>query len=623
MIIIENISALLRELMTHPRKAFPSVYSLACSSRTSRSGSSVLNLIHSFLIALIILIAVPACNSSGGGGAGNNGGDANNGDDPDIIVNAGTHQLLAFNDLGMHCADLDYSTFVILPPFNVVHSQVIERGSPPRIKNSQQVNVSYRATRDVSGSINSTSQNQSGAVEKTNFWNTNPATGNTYVFDLFGLNPPADEGLAFEQAMPGILNPYVANDPQAFNHFDPDKQWFAADGVPILPIDDSGQRNAYPLMRVSATDPATGKTLASLDVVLPVASEADCQNCHALGEVAAPVASQVDFIPPDDINDANSVLQAAKHNILALHDDKHDTNLLNETPVLCAACHYSAALDLAGTGPAGEQLNNDTMSGVMHGYHGQLTDPASGEQIFPTNGTLEETCYQCHPGKITQCLRGAMGGAGIECKDCHGSMLAVGSDARKPWLDEPRCESCHTGDAVSHLGNAIRLSQAWADDVDVATPRTAVNKRFAENNNALYRNSLGHGDVACEACHGSTHAIWPNAQASANDNLAAIQLQGHSGSIIECSACHTSLPLTLKGPHGMHNVNSTDWNLEHEDFYEKNPNACRACHGTNLEGTVLSRTATDREYLRDDDGDRTIQLAKGTPVSCDLCHEKP
>ena len=623
MIIIENISALLRELMTHPRKAFPSVYSLACSSRTSRSGSSVLNLIHSFLIALIILIAVPACNSSGGGGAGNNGGDANNGDDPDIIVNAGTHQLLAFNDLGMHCADLDYSTFVILPPFNVVHSQVIERGSPPRIKNSQQVNVSYRATRDVSGSINSTSQNQSGAVEKTNFWNTNPATGNTYVFDLFGLNPPADEGLAFEQAMPGILNPYVANDPQAFNHFDPDKQWFAADGVPILPIDDSGQRNAYPLMRVSATDPATGKTLASLDVVLPVASEADCQNCHALGEVAAPVASQVDFIPPDDINDANSVLQAAKHNILALHDDKHDTNLLNETPVLCAACHYSAALDLAGTGPAGEQLNNDTMSGVMHGHHGQLTDPASGAQIFPTNGTLEETCYQCHPGKITQCLRGAMGGAGIECKDCHGSMLAVGSDARKPWLDEPRCESCHTGDAVSHLGNAIRLSQAWADDVDVATPRTAVNKRFAENNNALYRNSLGHGDVACEACHGSTHAIWPNAQASANDNLAAIQLQGHSGSIIECSACHTSLPLTLKGPHGMHNVNSTDWNLEHEDFYEKNPNACRACHGTNLEGTVLSRTATDREYLRDDDGDRTIQLAKGTPVSCDLCHEKP
>ena len=575
-----------------------------------------MNNINKIFVTLIMLLTIPAC---GGGG----GGDDDNEGNPGVVVIPDTHQVLAFNDLGMHCADLDYSTFVILPPFNVVHSQVIERGSTPRIRNASEVDVSYRAVKDASNSINSTSQNQAGAVEKTNFWDINPDTGNTYVFDLFGLNPPADEGLAFGQAMPGILNPYTANDPQPFNHFDADKEWFAADGVPILPIDDSGQLNAYPLMRVSATNPATGETLASLDVVLPVAAEADCQNCHAVGEVAAPAASPIDFILPDDINDPNSVLQAAKHNILALHDAKHGTSLLNGTPVLCAGCHYSAALDLAGTGPAGEQLDNDTMSGVMHGHHGQLTNPATGERLFPTDGTLEETCYQCHPGKVTKCLRGAMGGAGIECQDCHGSMLAVGSDSREPWVDEPRCESCHTGDAVSHLGDGIRLSQAWDGDIDIAIPRLAVNKRFAENSNTLYRNSLGHGDVACEGCHGSTHAIWPNALASANDNLAAIQLQGHTGSIIECSTCHTSLPLTLNGPHGMHNVNSTGWNLEHEDFYEKNPNACQACHGRNLEGTVLSRTAADRDYLRDDDGDSTLHMARGTPVSCDLCHEKP
>ena len=571
---------------------------------------------NKLFITLFILLAIPAC---GGGGSG----DDDNEDDPSIVETSDTHQVLAFNDLGMHCADLDYSTFVILPPFNVIHSQIIKRGNIPRIQNDREVNVSYRAVNDAVGSINTTSQNQAGAVEKTNFWDINPDTGNTYVFDLFGINPAPDEGLAFGQSMPGILNPYTANDPQPFNHFDAAKKWFAADGVPILPIDDSGQPNAYPLMRISATNPANGETLASLDVVLPVASEADCQNCHALGEVAAPVASPVDFFPPDDINDPNSVLQAAKHNILALHDAKHGTSLINETPVLCAGCHYSRALDLAGTGPAGGQLTHDTMSEVMHSHHGQLTDPATNERLFPADGTVEETCYQCHPGKVTKCLRGAMGGAGIECKDCHGSMLAVGSDAREPWLDEPRCESCHTGDAVNHLGDGIRLSQAWGDDIDIATPRLADNKRFAENTNMLYRNSLGHGDVACEGCHGSTHAIWPNALASANDNVAAIQLQGHAGSIIECSACHTSLPLTLNGPHGMHNVNSTDWNLEHEDFYEKNPNTCRACHGSNLEGTVLSRTAAERNYLRDDDGDRSIHLAKGTQVSCNLCHEKP
>lgn len=584
-----------------------------------------MNNINNILIALIILLTIPACNSGGGssGGVNNSSSNDDNEGDPGTIVTSDTHQVLAFNDLGMHCADLDYSTFVILPPFNVVHSQVIERGATPRILNAGDVNVSYRAVRDAAGSINTTSQNQAGAVTKANFWDVNPDTGNTYVFDLFGLNPPPDEGLAFGQKMPGILNPYVANDAMPFNHFDSDKQWFAADGVPILPIDDSGQLNAYPLMRVSATNPATGKTMASLDVVLPVASEADCQNCHALGEIAAPLASPVDFILPADINDPNSVLQAAKHNILALHDDKHGTSLLDETPVLCAGCHYSRALDLAGTGPAGEQRNNDKMSGVMHAHHGELTDPATAALLFPANGTLEETCYQCHPGKVTKCLRGAMGGAGIECKDCHGSMLAVGRNTREPWVDEPRCESCHTGDAVSHLGGNLRLSQAWDGDIDIATPRLAVNKRFAENTNTLYRNSLGHGDVACEGCHGSTHAIWPNALASANDNTAAIQLQGHAGSISECSACHASLPLTLNGPHGMHNVNSTGWNLGHDDFYENNPKACRACHGQNLEGTALSRTAAERDYLRDDDGDRTIHLARGTPVSCNLCHEKP
>ncbi len=569
----------------------------------------------------IILIAGLLVSGCGGGGGSTD--DAQTVGSTTELLTSDSHQVLAFNDLGMHCADLDYSTFVTLPPFNVVHSQVIERGDKPRILSSTQVHVSYRATMDTAGSINSTSQNQGGGVTKTNFWDINPKTGNTYVNDLFGLNPAPDEGLAFGQAMPGILSPYAANDPQPFNHFDVARRWFAADGIPIVPVDDSGQLNAYPLMRVTASNPDTGATLASLDVVLPVASEADCQNCHAAGEVAAPINSPVNFILPDDINDPNSVLQAAKYNVLLLHDAKHTTDLVNSTPVLCAACHYSRALDLAGTGPAGEQTSHQKMSVVMHEHHGQLTDPDTNQPVFPPDGTLEQTCDQCHPGKVTQCLRGAMGGSGIECRDCHGSMLAVGNPTREPWLDEPRCESCHTGDAVAHLGGDIRLSQAWDDDIDTATPRLAVNKRFAENNNTLYRNSLGHGGVACEGCHGSTHAIWPNALASANDNLASIQLQGHSGTLIECDTCHSSLPLTLGGPHGMHNVGSRRWNLGHEDFYENNPVACQTCHGLNLEGTVLSRTATDRTYLRDDDGEETIHLARGTPVSCSLCHEKP
>jgi len=59
------------------------------------------------------------------------------------------YTLVAANDLGMHCADLDYQVFSILPPFNVVHAQVIKTGTrntPPRILDNQSINVTYTAT---------------------------------------------------------------------------------------------------------------------------------------------------------------------------------------------------------------------------------------------------------------------------------------------------------------------------------------------------------------------------------------------------------------------------------------------------------------------------------------------
>ena len=70
----------------------------------------------------------------------------------------------------------------------------------------------------------------------------------------------------------------------------------------------------------------------------------------------------------------------------------------------------------------------------------------------------------------------------------------------------------------------------------------------------------------------------------------------------------------------------------HEDLAEDNPNACRACHGKNGAGTVLSKVATDRSFVIEECeggslcGGRerenfTVNLPKGTEVSCTLCHE--
>ncbi len=588
------------------------------------------------VLGILLLALLAGCGGGSGESVGGGGGGSGTGG---TTGSSGDYQVLAYNDLGMHCADLDYSNFTILPPYNVVHAQVVQRGATPRLLSDGSVNVDYQAVADAGGSITTTSQN--GVVHKSNFWDNNPATGNPYVADLFGLSPPPDVGLLNDQQMPGIAAPYSANDPQPFNKYDGGKRWFAAEGVPVLPVDDSGQTNAYPMMRVSARGNGSTAALASLDVVLPVAAEADCQNCHALGEVGADPTRHptVDFVLPEDITDPNSVLQAAKVNILRLHDAQYGTTLEAHKPVLCASCHYSAALDLTAQGPSAAQQSHGTMSQVMHRFHGGLTDPATGGKVFPPGGTMQETCYQCHPGKTTKCLRGAMGGAGITCQQCHGDLLAVGGKfpllaggsldgsndgkSRRPWLDVPRCQSCHTGDAVSHLGSAIRQTQAFVSGDSSASPRLASNKRFAENANTQYRASTGHGGVACEGCHGSTHAVWPAALPSANDNVAAKQLQGHAGTITECGVCHTSLSPTTGGPHGMHNVNDARWVDGHGDFYRRDAASCQACHGTNLQGTVLSRTASDRTLPRDDDGGRTIFLAKGTQVSCTLCHARP
>jgi len=546
-------------------------------------------------------------------------------------VPTGTVKVLGANDLGMHCVDKEFSVFSILPPYNVLNAQAVQlnpQGSPSLL-NETKVVLTYNAVADPSGSINSSS------VNKTNFWQ--------FAQGLFGVQPLPGQGLkGLFMPMDNMQDLGPQTIPYNGLH-----GYFSAEGIPIFPWDDQLVHNPYPLMRVAAHDKATGQLLGQTDVVVPVSDETDCQGCHATGAIGAQRAS-IQWA-----NDSDLEIQSRK-NILLLHDMDQGTRLQDATPVLCAQCHYSFALDLAGNGPQGAQIGIPVFSRVMHAFHGQLLDNQGGP-LFPPGGTLEQTCYQCHPGKITQCQRGAMKTGGMGCHDCHGDMLAVGGvnpllaggsidgtndgGARRPWQDLPRCQACHTGDALSHLsgsdlvpaGDGIRLRQAYRSGDPSASPLLAVNKRFAENANTLYRFSKGHGGILCEGCHGSTHAEWPNANAGANDNIAATELQGHTGPLIECSACHGPGTLGLRevGPHGLHKVNDAAWNGGHGDLVEHDTtlrDECRACHGVNLEGTVLSRAAADRTLASGEDeggGGGTISVSKGQQISCTLCHSKP
>ncbi len=390
--------------------------------------------------------------------------------------------LVGWNNLGMHCLDGDFSVFSILPPYNTIHAQLVDP-SGKLLTATNGVTVTYQAVQDAGGSINSTSRG------KTNFWD--------YVSGLFGATVAIDDGLA-GSSMPGPGNP-----PRPMV-FDSAQDWFIAEGIPLTMYDDAGNRNPYPMMRLTARD-AAGNVLATTDIVLPVSDEMDCRACHASGSstAARPAAGWVSHPLAE---------KDYKLNILKLHDERTGAGNLyadavDGRPVLCASCHASNAL--AGTGIAGVK----PLTEALHGFHAHVADPVNGTTLDDSSN--RSACYRCHPGAETRCLRGAMGKAvaadgtmTMQCQSCHGPMSAVGAPGRQGWLDEPGCQSCHPGQ-----------NTRYTDAFENGQPRVPATTRFATNSNApaaglsLYRFSKGHGGLACEACHGSTHAEYPSSHA--------------------------------------------------------------------------------------------------------------
>ena len=518
-------------------------------------------------------------------------------------------KVVAWNNLGMHCMDDDFSVFSLLPPYNVIFAQVTQDGN--LVTNPSGFTVTYEAVADPTGSINKSS------LGKTNFW--------SHVADLFGASPPPDMGLA------GFGMPGAANVPQPMT-FDPSTDSFFADGVPISPYDDNLVRNPYPLMRITVRD-GSNQVLATTDVVLPVSDEMDCSACHATGSgpAAEPGAGWVDDPDPardyrlnilllhDELNFGNSqyntLLQTMGYNAGGLYP----TATTDGVSVLCAACHLSNALP--GTGAGGLA----SLTQAIHGRHAFVIDPSNGMTL--NQASNRSACYTCHPGSETRCLRGAMGAAvandgslAMQCQDCHGSMSDVGAPSRDGWLDEPTCQNCHTGTATNNSGK-IRFTSAFDAPGHL---RVAADQTFATNPNtptpgkSLYRLSEGHGGLNCEACHGATHAIYPSSHE--NDNLQNIALQGHKGTLAECSACHGEQPDTVSGgPHGMHPV-GPDWVDDHDHAAKRGAGACRACHGTNYRGTVLSEAFGNRT-LHTEFG--TKRFWPGFRVSCYSCHNGP
>ncbi len=296
--------------------------------------------------------------------------------------------------------------------------------------------------------------NNTYSVGKTDFW--------SHVSALFGVNPANDIGLTG-------------------NGLSGDMTWvsdhFEVTGVPVTPYDDSNVTTEQPYQLARLDAYFGGEIIATTEIVVPISNEMNCSNCH---------------VPQG----RETVDQA----ILRLHDEEHDTDLMGSRPVLCAECHSSNALGMDGN----PEL--PSLSLALHGKHAEETND----------------CYQCHPGPDTECLRGVMSDEyAMVCQDCHGGVSQVANSVaqgREPWLEEPRCGTCH-GDA------------------------------HEEDSGTLYRNSngnKGHHGLYCAVCHGSPHAILPSREE--RDNRQNIALQGSAGTLETCAVCHKGTP-DDEGPH--------------------------------------------------------------------------
>ncbi len=503
--------------------------------------------------------------------------------EPQKPIETNDYTLIAWSELGMHCMDgTDYSVFSLLPPYSTLKAQLLINGASPRIVSSD-VNITYEAVAKENGGINTGSKN------KTNFWQ--------YVEKLFPAITPVpseDHGLTgtpVQQELPSAME------------FNMTQNLFVAEGIPTVPLNDDSSYDEYPTVKVVAKD-HNGNILAQTTTTLPVSDEMDCMRCHS---------SRMDVLQKHDRNYPNAVRDYdANLTTKGFHYDTRglEATATNGTPILCAACHSSNAI--AHSGISGIK----PLTEAMHGAHADRVDQYTGTSLNNTDD--RSSCYACHPGESTKCLRGAMGTSeNIECQSCHGNMQAVAKHGREGWVDEPNCQSCHQ--------EGERYTEA-VTDMTSGTLRDAIDKRFATeqtilepNHPRLYKFSTSHGGVGCAACHGAQHAIYPSALPE--ENQQNITLQGYAGTLRECGVCHKNekIPTISDGPHGMHSIGQPWVDMHGSVVLRNGTNDCKVCHGQNLEGTFLSETGTTRTFKLGVT-QTTVTFEAKERVSCQKCH---
>ena len=454
--------------------------------------------------------------------------------------------VLASNDLGMHCACPGAQYMLLLPPFNTLRAQVIERdvnnqrsGTPLVLADPNDIRVEYNIVEN-----------------DDDFLKTQDTYYPTWIkmMPRYGFGPAIDPADGKIQGLTGSkLAGEMAAEPEG---------WWEAVGVPAFPdesnasttqqkimIDPLGgpDRNPYLTGNIKVYEQASGALLAQTNITVPV-SFGGCCDCHldlaentpGYGRDPESSFALMGFLHARDsgINFADPAV---------LNPDKETEILEGEPvtpgPVRCSVCHWDPAMgESAAPGGYVNATTGDPLptsqysfSDVLHRWHVEnpiVTAP-------PYDPDLATNCYQCHPSNEVNCYRGqhinqtiGQDNHAVWCTDCHGDLYqrVAEGQMQDPWSEAtlPKCGDCHqaTGEngALSAFGGSFLKSMAHKSDA-----------------------------ILCSTCHGSPHALNPSTLAKDNQqniNLQQAFVGAEQGAhaIGVCDVCHVGRSTTYGKP---------------------------------------------------------------------------
>ena len=323
------------------------------------------------------------------------------------------YSVLAWNDLGMHCDQDDYSYFMVLPPYNTLHVQVMNRAGDAL--QTSGIKVSYAFPKKTNSTLH------------TNFW--------TYAAK-YGFNVAPNVG--------------ISGTPLAGNMaLDSNGLGFVAVGIPITPYDDDGTWDPYGAANITVTDSSSGATLQTASVIAPVSTEMMCVNCHSTSN------PQLDILQKHDAHNGTTLASDQSKGIVHA----------------CAQCHSDNALGAPG------QPGVESLSLAMHNFHkDKMTYTSTAANTTPDcynchpgpktqcmRGIMfraGKSCHDCH-GDMYGMTSSLQGGRQAwlqepKCGSCHDAKHAENSNTlfrNSIFQNAPNgkmggkfyCEACHNG----------------------------------------------------------------------------------------------------------------------------------------------------------------------------------